>query len=280
MVGVFSHRFYLLTITLIFYIILSVISLNKETLEKYLTHKLNITVFDEIPSTNTYLKNLGTKAKEGTLIIADSQTEGKGRMGRSFYSQNGCGAYFSILLKPQISAEKSLLLTCMTAVAVADVVKKYTIKDVKIKWVNDIYIDGKKVCGILTEGSINADKMLDFAVIGIGINVFTLESDFPDDIKNIATSLFPGKTEEGIKEKIVAEIINNMLEMYYGNDTSFIEKYKDYSYLTGKKINIIKCDTVESATVLEIDDNCHLTVKTENGEIKTISSGDVSVRVQ
>lgn len=256
------------------------ITLKKELLEKYLNHKLNITVFDQIDSTNTYLKKLGAEAEEGTLIIADSQTGGRGRMGRSFYSSSECGAYFSILLKPQISAEKSLFLTCMTAVAVADVVKKYTNKDVKIKWVNDIYVDGKKVCGILTEGSINVQKKLDYAVVGVGINIFTSDNDFPDDIKNIATSLFPGKAEDNIKEKIVAEIINNLFDMYYRNDTTFIEKYKDYSYLTGKEINIIKTDCVETATVLGIDDNCHLVVKTENGEIKTIFSGDVSVRIR
>lgn len=250
-------------------------------IEKYLTHKLNITVFDEIDSTNTYLKNLGSTENEGTLIIAESQTGGRGRMGRTFYSPKGCGAYFSILLKPQISAEKSLFLTCMTAVAVADVVSKYTDGDVKIKWVNDIYIDGKKVCGILTEGAINPQtKMLDYAVVGIGINILISENDFPDEIKDIATSIFPGNEMCEIKEKLVAEIINNLLDMYYSNDTTFIEKYKEYSYLTGKNINIIKTNSVEPAFVLGVDDNCHLIVKTESGEIKTISSGDVSVRVQ
>ena len=167
----------------------------------------------------------------------------------------------------------------MAAVSVAETVMKYNENDVKIKWVNDIYIDGKKVCGILTEGAINSDKMLDYAVVGIGINVIAPENGFPDDIKNIATAIFPGKTEDNIKEKIVADIVNRFFKMYYGQDNDYVKRYKEYSYLTGKEINIISGDTVRPATVIDITDDCHLLVKNENNEIEEISSGDVSVRL-
>lgn len=254
--------------------------MDKKILEKYLDQKLNIKIFSELDSTNNYLKKLGSQGeKEDTLIIAESQTGGRGRMGRSFYSPNGTGIYFSLLLHPQISVEKSLLLTVMAAVAVAETIMKYNKNDIRIKWVNDIYIDGKKVCGILTEGSINADRMLDYAVVGIGINVIAPENGFPEDIKDIATAVFPGKAEENIKEKIVAEVINRFFKMYKGSDTVFVERYKDYSYLTGKEINIISGDTTRPATVLGITDDCHLLVKNENGETEEISSGDVSVRI-
>ena len=255
--------------------------MDKKILEQYLNQKLNITIFQELDSTNTYLKKLGSQGeKENQLVIALSQTGGRGRMGRSFYSPNGTGIYFSLLLHPEFSAEKSLFLTVMAAVSVAETVMKYNSNDVKIKWVNDVYIDGKKVCGILTEGAINANKMLDYAVVGIGINLIAPENGFPDDIKDIATAIFPGNTEENIKEKIVADVVNKFFDMYNGIDTDFVNRYKQYSYLTGKEINIISGDDTRPATVIDITDDCHLLVKNEKGEFEEISSGDVSVRLK
>ncbi len=257
------------------------IILDKKILEQYLDQKLNITIFDELDSTNNYLKRLGSNGeKENQLVIAECQTCGRGRMGRSFYSPNGTGVYFSLLLYPKFCAEKSLFLTVMAAVSVAETVMKYNKNDVKIKWVNDIYIDSKKVCGILTEGAINSNKMLDYAVVGIGINVIAPENGFPDDIKDIATAVFLGNTEENIKEKIVADVVNRFFDMYNGIDTDFVKRYKEYSYLTGKEINIILGENTRPATVLGINDDCHLLVKNENGEKEEISSGDVSVRVK
>lgn len=256
--------------------------MEQKTLEKFLKYKLNIEIFNEIDSTNNYLKKKGSQGDSQTILcVADTQTGGRGRMGRSFFSPSESGAYFSLLLHPDISAEKSLLLTVMAAVSVAETIKRFSESDVKIKWVNDIYIDGKKVCGILTEGSLNSEKKLDYAVVGIGINVFSPEKDFPDEIKNTSVSVFPGKSEKNIKEKIVAEVINRFLDMYYNsNDTSFIKKYKDHSYLDGKEINIISGDTLRPATAIGITESCHLLVKNENGEIEEISSGDVSVRLR
>ena len=255
--------------------------MDKKILEQYLNQKLNITIFDELDSTNNYLKKLGSQGeKETQLVIAESQTGGRGRMGRAFYSPNDTGIYFSLLLHPKFSAEKSLFLTVMAAVSVAETVMKYNKNDVKIKWVNDIYIDGKKVCGILTEGTINSNKMLDYAVVGIGINIIAPENGFPDEIKGIATAIFPGNAEENIKEKIVADVVNKFFDMYNGIDTDFVKRYKEYSYLTGKEINIILGETKRPATVIDITDDCHLLVKNENGEVEEISSGDVSVRVK
>ena len=255
--------------------------MDKKILEKCLNPKLNITIFEELDSTNNYLKKLGSKGeKENQLVIALSQTGGRGRMGRTFYSPNGTGIYFSLLLHPKFSAEKSLFLTVMAAVSVAETVVKYNKNDVKIKWVNDIYIDGKKVCGILTEGAINSNKTLDYAVVGIGINVIAPENGFPEDIKEIATAIFPGNSEENIKEKIVADVVNKFFDMYNGFDTCFVNRYKEYSYLTGKEINIIQGETTRPATVIDITDDCHLLVKNENGIIEEISSGDVSVRLK
>lgn len=255
--------------------------MDKKILEQYLNQKLNITIFPELDSTNNYLKKLGSQGeKANTLIIAECQTGGRGRMGRSFYSPNGTGVYFSLLLRPEILAEKALSLTVMAAVAVAETVMRHSNGDVKIKWVNDVYIDDKKACGILTEGAINNNKKLDYAVVGIGINVIAPENGFPDDIKDIATSIFPGKTQDNIKEKIVAEVINRLFKMYNGFDTNYVDRYKEYSFLTGKEINIISGEDIRPATVLGITDECHLLVKNEYGKTEEISSGDVSVRVK
>ena len=255
--------------------------MDKKVLEQNLNQKLNIEIFNELDSTNNYLKKLGSQGeKENQLVIALSQTGGRGRMGRSFYSPNGTGIYFSLLLHPEYAIEKSLFLTVMAAVSVAETVMKYNSNDVRIKWVNDVYIDEKKVCGILTEGAINANKMLDYAVVGIGINVIAPENGFPDDIKDIATAIFPGNAEEDIKEKIVADVVNKFLDMYNGIDTNFVNRYKQYSYLTGKEINIISGDNTRPATVIDITDDCHLLVKNEKDEFEEISSGDVSVRLK
>ena len=256
------------------------IILDKKILAQYLNQKLNITIFDELDSTNNYLKKLGSQGeKDNQLVIALSQTGGRGRMGRSFYSPNGTGIYFSLLLHPDFSAEKSLLLTVMAAVSVAETVMKYNKNDVKIKWVNDVYIDGKKVCGILTEGAIDSNKKLQYAVVGIGINVIAPEIGFPDDIKDIATAVFPGKAEENIKEMIIADVVNKFFSMYNSDDNDYIRRYKEYSYLTGKDINIISAETTRPATVIDITDDCHLLVKNEYGETEEILSGDVSVRL-
>lgn len=254
-----------------------------ESISKYLKYNLDITVLSEIDSTNNYLKKLASDGeKEGKLVVACKQTGGKGRMGRSFYSPDNTGIYFSLLLRPNFPIEQSLLLTVMSAVAVAETVKDYSEADIKIKWVNDVYADGKKLCGILTEGSISLENNgLDYAVIGIGINIVEPKGGFPQDIIDVATSVFPGKkAPSDAKSKIVGEVINRIFDMYYSKDTTFIEKYQNMSYLDGKEINIINSDRVESAVVLRIDENCRLVVKTGNGDIKKLSSGDVSVKVK
>lgn len=255
--------------------------LSKESIEKYLKYPLNVTVFDNIDSTNKYLKKLASDgAGEGTVIVAKEQTDGRGRLGKSFYSPNETGVYFSILLRPMISAQESLRITIMTAVAVAETIKAYTDEVVQIKWVNDIYSNGKKLCGILTEGSVSLENGgLDYAVVGIGVNVLTPKNGFPDDIKNIATSVFSGNEPDDAKSLLIAQILNRFFDIYKSN-YDYVSVYKSLSFLDGRPINIISSDSIIPATALYIDDNCHLVVKTEAGEVIALSSGDVSVRIK
>ena len=147
------------------------------------------TYLSEIDSTNRYLKELAaTGAPEGTVVIANKQSAGRGRLGRSFFSPEEKGIYMSILLRPEIELERAVLITSMAAVAVARAVERVSTIPAQIKWVNDIFINRKKVCGILTEAGINTEKgSLDYAVLGIGVNVGSME--FPAELKEIATSV-------------------------------------------------------------------------------------------
>lgn len=255
--------------------------ISAQSIEKYLKRDFRISVFDELDSTNNYLKKLASDGeKEGRLIIARTQSRGKGRMGKSFYSPEDSGVYFSVLLRPQFSAEKSLFLTVMAAVAVAETAMNYSDGEVSIKWVNDVYIDGRKICGILTEGSISLENGgLQYAVVGIGINVLIPDNGFPEDIKERAGAVISEKeAPDDIKSRIIAEVINRFFDMYSGEDTDYIKRYQGYSYLTGKKIDVLYHDRTEPATVLGITDDCHLKIRTETGAEKTLSSGDVSIR--
>ena len=129
--------------------------------------------FEELDSTNSYLKEMAAKgAQEGTIIIANRQSAGRGRLGRSFFSPEEKGIYMSILLRPDISLERAVLITSMAAVAVAEAIEQVSGIQTKIKWVNDIFLNKKKVCGILTEAGIDAETgTLEYAVLGIGVNV-------------------------------------------------------------------------------------------------------------
>lgn len=234
----------------------------------------------ETDSTNNYLKKNWENLSDLTVVTAEFQTAGRGRMGKSFCSPKGTGAYFSMLLKNNISVEISKHLTVMAAVAVAEEIKTVTDRDVKIKWVNDVYIDGKKVCGILTEGAVNPQKdALNYAVIGIGINLKIPENAFPKDLADTVTSVFENECTKAQKENLINGVICRIYKMLSGEDSGYIGRYREYSYLDGKKINIIRENSTESATVVCIDENCNLLVKKDgNGGFETLFSGDVSIK--
>ncbi len=245
------------------------------------SENFKIEVFDSIDSTNIYLKQLAKQnAESGTVIIADSQNGGHGRFDRKFHSPKNCGIYMSILLKPDLPACESVLLTAAAAVAVCDAIISLTNLNPKIKWVNDILINGKKVCGILTEGAINPTTLkLDWAVVGIGINIYTPKDNFDEEIKNIATSLLNTK-KENFRNKLTAEILNR-LTYFCDNlyNKEFLSKYKEYSAVIGKTINVIKNGTISPATALDIDDECRLKVQYDDGKSEILNSGEISIKM-
>lgn len=226
----------------------------------------------ETVSTNSLAKELSLKGeKEGAVIFADRQTGGRGRMGRSFFSPDGKGIYMSVILKP----ENPLLVTSFASVAVLRAIKKICDADVKIKWVNDLYLNGKKICGILTEG-VYQGETLKYAVLGIGINV--KRADFPDEIADIATSI-ENETEkeisvEELKNQLIKEL-DNLYKTY--TDGEFLEESRIASNVIGREIRIIKGNEQFSAKAVGIDEKGGLVIN-RNGEKSVIYSGEISIR--
>ena len=258
--------------------------ISQQSVEKHLrnTHFFRLTVYNTVGSTNTVLKQLAENGEaEGRVIIANEQTAGKGRMGRSFYSPPNSGAYISILLRPKLSAADSLLITTAAAVAVSRAIESVTGRRTAIKWVNDIYCDGKKVCGILTEASINFEGgTLSYAVLGIGINIASPDGGFPNELKDIATSIYEGKPYSSeTRSKLAASVLDNFYELYGNLHTKgFMREYRERSFVIGKEVYVISPNSREEALVLDIDDDARLIVRTASGEIKTLSSGEISIR--
>lgn len=233
-------------------------------------------VYDIVESTNIIAKEKAMEGKDRYVALAMGQSKGRGRTGKSFYSPENSGLYFSVVLRKNISSDCIVLITTAICVAVARAIEKVLGIYTQIKWVNDLFYRDKKVCGISTEGKINFETgYLEYAVVGIGINLFTQK--FPGDLEEIATGLLDEEKE--VKCELVGEIINNIEEILsHIEQKEFLEEYKNRSYLIGKEIFILRDNEKISAKVLDIDDNAHLMCLLENGEILSLSSSEVSVR--
>lgn len=244
---------------------------------------LTVDVRHTVTSTNDLLKQLAIDgAPEGYALIAAEQTAGKGRLGRRFYSPDGSGVYISLLLRPKMKAEDSLFITTSAAVAVSraiETVSEGRIKP-KIKWVNDIYVNSKKVCGILTEASVSFESgMLDHAILGIGINITTPDGDFPEEIKGIATSLFGHMEQGNIRNRLTAQVLSELTRLL--DDPSrddYLEEYRKRQMLIDRDINVIKGEQKRAARALGIDERARLLVKYEDGSREALISGEVSVK--
>lgn len=236
--------------------------------------KIKKYILDEIDSTNNFAKQISDKAKEDALIIANKQTAGKGRMGRTFFSPEG-GIYMSLLLHPDIMPEKVTDITVMAAVAVAEAIERICGVKTYIKWVNDIYVGNKKVCGILTEGAFNSkSKKFDYAVLGIGINLFD-EGILPDELKEIAGSLDKSVN----KEKLIEKIVDSFYLLYNSGGNSYIKEYKERSNVLGRQITYCIGGKTEEGTAVDITDDAKLVVKTENG-LTIYGCGEIKIDVQ
>ncbi|WP_455529357.1 biotin--[acetyl-CoA-carboxylase] ligase [Ruminococcus sp.] len=240
----------------------------------------NIRVLEEVDSTNNVVRELETeKAPHGTTVIADRQTAGKGRIGRSFVSPQGAGLYMSVLVRPHFDLEFAPMITAAAACAAAEAVESLCGSKVNIKWVNDLYMNGKKICGILTEASLGLElRELDCATIGIGINVRSIGKSFDSELKKKATSI---EDETGIRinrNRLCAEVLNR-LEPYLGKitDRSFLKAYREREMLTGHRITAMVGNEQLEGEALGIDENANLIIRLPYGEIKYLSSGEANL---
>jgi BirA family biotin operon repressor/biotin-[acetyl-CoA-carboxylase] ligase len=238
---------------------------------------LPISVYKTIDSTNQGAKLLALHgALHGTIVISNEQTKGRGRLGRDFYSPASTGIYLSIILKPNFDISKSVLVTTAASVAVVRAIKKVCQLDTDIKWVNDVYLEGRKICGILTEAVTNFENgEIDSLVLGIGVNCQVPDEGFPDDIKDKVGALPAGFS----RNMLAAEIVNQVMEIYDDIESrSFITEYKKKSMVLGKKIQVIRRGVSVEAVALDVDDDGGLVVELEDGAKETLNTGEISIR--
>ncbi len=237
-----------------------------------------VVYFDTIGSTNDYAKKIAKEAIEGTLIISEEQTKGRGRMGRYWHSLKGDGIWVSIILKPNIYPYEAPFVTQVVGASIVKALNKLGISP-SIKWSNDILLNGKKVCGILTEMSAEIDK-IDYLIVGMGMNVKNL--NFPQEVKHMATSIW----REGYQIKRI-ELLKSIIEEFETLYLNYIQKKdpheiikicKENSAIIGKTVYILKGEEKTKAKAIDINEKGNLIVLDENNEKKELLSGEVSIR--
>ena len=252
--------------------------------EKYLKGEGGYSV-SVVGSTGSVLDDLKGQAAAGapawSVLIAEEQTAGRGRFGRPFYSPKGAGLYVGILLRPKLTAAETLFITTSAAVAVCEALESVCPEPCEIKWVNDVFLRGRKVCGILTEASFSVESGgLDRAIVGIGVNI--RDTAFPPELQGIATSVFEGREcPAETRAKIAAKLLERF--RYYVENIpqrAFYAEYKRRSFVVGKRVEVRSGDLCEGGVTLDLDENCFLKVRLDSGQEKLLSGGEVSIKVQ
>ena len=263
---------------------------------------IHIYRYDTLDSTNTKAKELVSNgASHGTVVIADQQSAGRGRLGRRFFSPAGCGIYLSAIIRPDecgLAVGDITLLTTAASVAVARAISQVLNKEAKIKWVNDLYYNGKKVCGILTESVIHPKRgTIDAIIVGIGVNYREPDGGFPEELRDIAGALVGAHetaegTRDALSEAIAAQMFDVLAEI---PDRRFLDDYRSRSLLLGRQVRIFPqgapgshpdcaqpdgSELVKDAvvTVLGIADNGGLMVQYDDGRQETLTTGEISLR--
>ncbi|MFU0800516.1 MAG: biotin--[acetyl-CoA-carboxylase] ligase [Xylanivirga thermophila] len=243
-----------------------------------------VQVYDSINSTNIKAKTLAQEGwPEGTLVIADQQTGGRGRLDRKWASPAGKGAWMSIILKPDLLSPKDApQITAMAALAVARCIYKlYGIK-VDIKWPNDILVEGKKLCGILTEIQCDPD-VIRYIIVGIGINVNIGLEEFSGGIRHMATSIGIEKGEYVNRNALIQGVMEELEELYLSYISScdfapILEEYKKWCITIGRRVRVIGTDMEFEGEAIDFTPEGHLIIKKDDGTLETVMSGDVSIR--
>lgn len=263
-------------------------SLNEREIRRYLgaaeTVGKTLLCFDEIDSTNTYVRKLALEGgADGTVVIADGQTGGRGRRGRSFQSPRGKGIYLTALLRPSLPAERLLPVTALAGLAVCEAVEQTCGLRPGLKWPNDPVVGQKKLCGILTESVLDPESGRAALALGIGINVHQTAADFTPEVAEMATSLDAALGRECCRPALAAALIEALDRLYgvlcTGDLDTARNAYRKDCVTLGKNIQLISPDgSRETAAALDIDEEFGLVVEDAQGEKRTIRSGEVSVR--
>lgn len=242
---------------------------------------VQITVVDRLPGTNAALRTQAANgAPEGLVLIAQAQSAGRGRRGHSFFSPPG-GLYLSILLRPAFSTRQSPQITALAAVAAARAAEQLCGTPIQIKWVNDLWKNGKKVCGILTEAAVDLESgMLDYAVLGLGFNLVQPSGGWPKELAAVAGSLFDSAPAPGARAALAAAFLNEFWALYHtGLRGSWLDDYRRRQALTGRHVTMIPNGSEpRGATVLGIDDDCRLLVRCD-GDLAPTAFGSDEIRV-
>ncbi|MBQ3888845.1 MAG: biotin--[Clostridia bacterium] len=242
--------------------------------------RFNLRVVDSVGSTNDELKLLALNgAREGTVLVASYQTAGRGRFGRSFVSPDS-GVYLSMLLRPSLLPGQAVRLTTAAAVAVCRALEFCGADSPQIKWVNDVYLHGKKVCGILTEsGTDPRTGALGYAVVGVGINVYEPEGGFDPELRGKAGAVFPER-HDNLRNFVTAEFLNSFAQLYANVGTNaHAAEYRSRCFVIGRKVTVQRGGTERRATVLDVDRECRLLVRYDDGQEEILSSGEISLKI-
>lgn len=237
-----------------------------------------IHVFKSIDSTNNEAKKMAMSgALDGTLVVSEEQTQGRGRRGKDFYSPANSGIYMSLVLRPKLSMEDITLITTGVSVAICRAIENLFPLKPQIKWINDIYIEDRKVCGILTEGVTDFETgTIEAVILGIGVNFNT--DNFPQDIQKKAGSLLSEKISKVSRNDLIAEIAKEVFRIMENiQDRTYLNEYRERSWVIGNMVDVITPEETYRAKALDILESGALVVERENGKIENLISGEISI---
>lgn len=243
---------------------------------------LDLTVLPTVPSTNALVREKANQGcPEGCVIVACEQTAGRGRYGRQFFSPVDSGVYLSLLLRPTAySPQQATCLTAAAAAAMCQAIEAVTGQQSGIKWVNDIFLHGKKVCGILTEAAVGLETgTLNYMVLGAGVNLYPPAEGFPEEIQSIAGSVLERSCPEA-KNRLVGEFLNRFWDFYaHPECRAYLEDYRARSLAIGRNVTVLSAGKAVSAYAYGIDDDFRLLVRYENGDTEALSYGEIRIQL-
>ena len=255
--------------------------LSPQALSGYLPFPADrLTVLNQVSSTNSWIRERAEEgAPEGTTVVANCQSAGRGRYGRSFYSPGDTGIYLSILLRPdQYTLLQVPTLTAVAAVTLCQAIQEVCGVSPQIKWVNDIFLEGKKVCGILSQASIGMESgCMDYAVLGVGINLYPPREPFPPELASIAGWIL-NTPSPGCKNRLAGTFLSRFWQVYtHPQPEEILREYRSRSLILGKPITVSEGQHSYKAKALDIDRDFRLVVEPEDGEIRRLSYGEVHI---